>query len=188
METLDMKPGSTVLLLGAGPTGQVLAQLLKLNGAARVIVAAPSGPKLDLVARLAADDVVAIDRKDPEIHRRRLRELSPKGFDYVVEATGSPQLLQDAISLASRRGTIMVYAVYADAATAQITPAHIMRRELKIKGSFAQIDCFPRALAYLENKKVKVDEIVTHEVPLQDYQKALDLARARKGIKIAIIP
>ena len=58
METLDMKPGSNVLLLGAGPTGQVLAQLLKLNGAARVTVAAPAGPKLDLIARLAADDVV----------------------------------------------------------------------------------------------------------------------------------
>jgi D-arabinitol dehydrogenase (NADP+) len=188
METLDMKPGSTVLLLGAGPTGQVLAQLLKLNGAARVTVAAPAGPKLDLIARLAADDVVPIDRKDPEVHRRHLRELSPKGFDYVIEATGSPQLLQDAISFASRRGTIMVYAVYADAATAQITPADIMRRELRIKGSFAQIDCFPRALAYLESKKVKVDEIVTHEVPLEDYQKALELSWARQGIKIAIIP
>jgi D-arabinitol dehydrogenase (NADP+) len=188
METLNMKPGSSVLLLGAGPTGQVLAQLLKLNGAASVTVAAPAGPKLDLIARLAADDVVAIDRNDPEVHRRRLRELSPKGFDYVVEATGSPQLLQDALAFARRRGTIMVYAVYADAATAQVTPADIMRRELRIKGSFAQIDSFPRALAYLESKKVKVDEIVTHEVPLRDYQKALEIAWARQGIKIAIIP
>jgi threonine dehydrogenase-like Zn-dependent dehydrogenase len=39
---------------GAGPTGQVLAQLLKLNGASHVTVAAPAGPKLDLIARLAA--------------------------------------------------------------------------------------------------------------------------------------
>ena len=53
MEVLAMKPGSDVLLMGAGPTGQVVAQLLKLNGAARVIVAAPAGPKLDLIARLA---------------------------------------------------------------------------------------------------------------------------------------
>jgi D-arabinitol dehydrogenase (NADP+) len=96
--------------------------------------------------------------------------------------------LQDAIRFTRRRGTIMVYAVYADQAIAQITPADIMRRELTIKGSFAQIDCFPRALDYLESGKVKVDEIVTHEIPLRDYQKALDLAFAREGIKIAIIP
>ena len=69
MEVLAMKPGSNVLLLGAGPTGQVVAQLLKLNGAARVTVAAPAGLKLDLIARLAADDVVPVDRKDPEVHR-----------------------------------------------------------------------------------------------------------------------
>jgi threonine dehydrogenase-like Zn-dependent dehydrogenase len=52
------------LLFGAGPTGQVLAQLIKLNGAARLVVAAPPGPKLDLVARLAADEVVPMDRQN----------------------------------------------------------------------------------------------------------------------------
>ena len=188
MEVLAMKPGSNVLLMGAGPTGQVVGQLLKLNGASRLTVAAPAGPKLDLIARLAADDVVAVDRKDPEVHRRRLRELSPNGFDYVVEATGSPQMLQDAMSLVRRRGTVLVYAVYPDHALTQIKPADIMRRELTIKGSFAQMNSFPRALDYLESGKIKVDELVTHEVPLQDYGKALDLAWARQGIKIAIIP
>jgi len=188
MQTLAMKPASKVLLFGAGPTGQVLAQLLKLNGASHLAVAAPAGPKLDLIARLAADEVVAIDRKDPEVHRGGLRNVSANGFDYVVEATGSTDLLQDAIRFTRRRGTIMVYAVYPDHAIAKITPADIMRRELTIKGSFAQIDCFPRALDYLESGKIKVDEIVTHEIPLRDYQKALDLAFAREGIKIAIIP
>src|SRR6516165_8012860 len=42
METLDIKPGSAVLLFGAGPTGQVLAQLLKLNGASHLTVSAPA--------------------------------------------------------------------------------------------------------------------------------------------------
>ena len=63
-----------------------------------------------------------------------------------------------------------------------------MRREVTIKGSFAQLNSFPRALEYLESGKIKVDEIVTHEIPLAEYAKALELARARTGIKIAIIP
>jgi threonine dehydrogenase-like Zn-dependent dehydrogenase len=46
----------------------------------------------------------------------------------------------------------------------------------------------PRALGYLESGKVKVDGLVTHEIPLQDYDKALELAWARQEIKIAIIP
>jgi D-arabinitol dehydrogenase (NADP+) len=72
-EDLDAKPGSDVLLFGAGPTGQVLAQLVKLNGAARLVVAAPPGRKLDLISRLAADDVVAMDRQNPEMHRKRFK-------------------------------------------------------------------------------------------------------------------
>ena len=44
MEVLAVKPGSSVLLLGAGPTGQVLAQLLKINGASRLTVAAAAPP------------------------------------------------------------------------------------------------------------------------------------------------
>ena len=73
-------------------------------------------------------------------------------------------------------------------ALGSIRLADIQRRELSIKGSFAQIDCFPRALDYLESGKVKVDELVTHEFPLKDYQKALELAWSRQGIKTIIIP
>jgi D-arabinitol dehydrogenase (NADP+) len=188
MEILQMNPGSSVLLFGAGPTGQVLAQLVKLNGAARLVVAAPPGQKLDLVARLAADDVVAMDRKDPEVHRRRLRELSANGFDYVVEATGVPTLCEESLRFVRRGGTILVYGVYPEKAFAQFNPFDIFRRELTIKGSFAQIDCFDRALAYLEGGKIRVNEIVTHEIPLPNFGKALELAWARQGIKMALIP
>jgi len=188
MKTLQVNPGSSVLLFGAGPTGQVLAQLLKFNGAARLIVAAPPGPKLDLVTRLAADDAVAMDRNDPEVHRRRLRELSPNGFDYVVEATGVPTLCEESVRFARRGGTILVYGVYPEKAFVQFNPFDIFRRELSIKGSFAQIDCFAPALSYLEGGRIKVNEIVTHEIPLRDFGKALELAWTRQGIKMALVP
>ena len=188
MEVLAMKPGSDVLLFGAGPTGQVLAQLLKLNGAGRLVVAAPAGPKLDLIERLAADEVVVIDRKNPDQHRARLRELSPTGFDYIIEATGSASVCEDALQFARRGATLLVYGVYPDKDTVRFNPFDVFRREITIKGSFAQIDAFPRALAYLESGKIKVKEIVTDEFALEDFGKVLEHAWARKGIKIAVIP
>ena len=188
MEVLAMKPGSDVLLFGAGPTGQVLAQLLKLNGAGRLVVAAPAGPKLELVARLAADEIVAIDRKNPDKHRTRLRELNPTGFDYIVEATGSTSVCEDALQFLRRGGTLLVYGVYPEKETVRFNPFDLFRREITIKGSFAQIDAFPRALAYLESGKIKVNEIVTDEFALEDWPKVLEHAWSRKGIKIAVIP
>ncbi|HSZ78493.1 MAG TPA: zinc-dependent alcohol dehydrogenase family protein [Chthoniobacterales bacterium] len=188
MEVLAMKPGSDVLLFGAGPTGQVLAQLLKLNGAGRLVVAAPPGPKLELAGRLAADEIVPMDRKNPDKHRNRLRELNPTGFDYIVEATGSAFVCEDALQFVRRGGTLLVYGVYPESETVRFNPFDLFRREITIKGSFAQIDAFPRALAYLESGKIKVNEIVTDEFALEDWAKVLEHAWARKGIKIAVIP
>jgi D-arabinitol dehydrogenase (NADP+) len=188
IEVLNVKPGSEVLLFGAGPTGQVLAQLVKLNGAARLVVAAPPGPKLDLAAKLAADDVVPIDRQNPEVHRKRLQELSPNGFDYVIEATGAAPMCEEALRFVRRRGTLLVYGVYPEKAFARFNPFDLFRGEISIKGSFAQIDSFPRAIAYLEGGRVKVNEIVTEELPLAQFPQALELAWARKGIKTALVP
>jgi D-arabinitol dehydrogenase (NADP+) len=188
IEVLDMKPGSDVLLFGAGPTGQVLAQLLKLNGAGRLVVAAPPGAKLDLAEKLAADVVVPMDRKNPEVHRKRLAELSPKGFDYVVEATGAPNVVEESLLAVRRRGTILIYGVYPETARTAFNPFDVFRRELTIKGSFAQIDSFERALAYLESGKIKVGEIVTEEIPLKDWGRALEIAWSRQGIKTAMVP
>jgi D-arabinitol dehydrogenase (NADP+) len=188
MEVLAMKPGSDVLLFGAGPTGQVLAQLLKLNGAGRLVVAAPPGRKLELAGRLAADEIVEIDRKNPDKHRNRLRELNPTGFDYIVEATGSAAVCEDALQFVRRGGTLLVYGVYPPKDTVRFNAFDLFRSEITIKGSFAQIDAFPRALAYLESGKIKVNEIVTDEYALEDWPKVLEQAWARKGIKIAVIP
>jgi D-arabinitol dehydrogenase (NADP+) len=188
IEVLDARPGSDVLLFGAGPTGQVLAQLVKLNGAARLVVAAPPGKKLDLVSRLAADEVAPIDRDDPDVHRKRLQELSPNGFDYVIEATGAATVCEDGLQYVRRRGTLLVYGVYPEKATARFKPFDLFRGEISIKGSFAQVDSFGRALAYLESGRIKVDEIVTDEIPLSEYQHALELAWSRKGVKTMIVP
>lgn len=188
VEVLAVKPGADVLMFGAGPTGQVLAQLLKMNGAASLTVAAPAGPKLALAERLSADRVVAVDRNDPEKHRRALKEISANGFDYVVEATGAPEMCAEAMRQTRRGGEVLIYGVYPERATFPVNPFDIFRHEITVKGSFAQINDFGRAVAYLESGQVKVGEIVSDEFELKDWDRALDNAWQRRGIKSVLIP
>ena len=188
MDVMAVKPASRVLLFGAGPTGIVLAQLLKRNGAAHLVVAAPAGAKLDLSRKLAADDVVPIDRDDYRIHREAILSAYPQGFDTVVEATGVPALFRQTLSYVRMGGQIIAYGVYPEGSEIGIEPYQIFRRELTVKGSFAQTGEFARALRYLESGQVKVDDLVTHEVPLADYGRAVALMRGHDAIKIAIIP
>ena len=186
MDMIALKPGSEVLLFGAGPTGIILAQLLKLNGASHLTVAAPAGPKLDLIAHLAADEVVPIARDTPSAHKERLLRTHQRGFDYVIEATGAPHLIDEALQYARPGGHIVVYGVYPENARLNWSPYEIFQKQLTITGSFAQTHCFDRALLYLESKQVKVNEMVTHTFALVDYGKALETLRSRQGIKTII--
>ena len=82
-----MKVGSECLLIGAGPTGLILAQLLKLNGAAKVTLAANKGIKMDLAKKLnAGHEYIELDRENSTSQWEALKQNNPYGFDVVVNA------------------------------------------------------------------------------------------------------
>ncbi|KAG7097595.1 hypothetical protein E1B28_004931 [Marasmius oreades] len=189
VDKLDLGVGKEVLILGAGPTGLILAQLLKLNGASKVVIAANKGIKTRIAQDLgAADEYIEIDRSDPEPAWKRLRNEYPYGFDAVIEATGAEEVANDAINYVRRGGTLMIYGVYANSDLVHWSPSKIFGDEIKIIGSFAQTNCFPRAVQYLDSGKVKVKGMVTDRFAIKDYQKALDKMNSRGALKVVVKP
>ncbi|KAJ7695478.1 chaperonin 10-like protein [Mycena rosella] len=189
LDKLAPPVGIEVLLLGAGPTGLILAQLLKLNGASRVVIAANKGIKMDIAKDLdAGDEYIELDRTNPDAQWAKLKADNPYGFDVVVEATGVEKLANESINYVRRGGTLMIYGVYENAATVHWPPSKIFGDEIKIIGSFSQTHCFPRAVAYLDSGKVRVKGMVTDSFKLDDYQLALDKMNSRGALKICIKP
>jgi len=189
LDKLRPPVGCEVLMMGAGPTGLILAQLLKLNGAAKVVLAANKGTKMDLARKLDAADVyIDLDRKNPTAQWEQIRKDYPYGFDVVVEATGVEKLANDAINYVRRGGTLMIYGVYENKALVHWPPSKIFGDEITILGSFSQTYCFPRAVAYLDSGKINVKGMVTDVFNLDDYQGALDKMNSRQCLKIAIQP
>ncbi|PSR78589.1 hypothetical protein PHLCEN_2v7336 [Hermanssonia centrifuga] len=189
MDQLNAPVGVDALVIGSGPTGLILAQLLKLNGAAKVVIAANKGIKMDVAKQLdAGDQYIELDRQNPEAQWEKLKADNPYGFDIVVEATGSEKIANEAIHYVRRGGTLMVYGVYDNAARVHWPPSKIFVDEIRIIGSFAQTHCFPRAVAYLDSGKIKVKGMVTDMYTIADYQKALDKMNSRGAVKIAVKP
>lgn len=189
MDVLDLRPGSDVLLIGAGPTGLVLAQLIMHGGAARVTVAAPTTFKLELARAYEVDETVQIERGSLSESVAHLRELAPLGFDVVVDATGAPAIIEPCLSLTKDGGTVLVYGMAGESDRVSWSPYEIFRRQLTIKGSFAQTHCFDRALAVLRSGRVKTEGMLTHCLPLDEYGSALEALRSdRSCLKAAIIP
>ncbi|KAI0683767.1 chaperonin 10-like protein [Cytidiella melzeri] len=189
LDKLNPPVGIDVLLLGAGPTGLILAQLLKLNGAHRVVIAANKGIKMDIAQQLnAGDDYIELDRQNPDAQWEQLKKDNPYGFDVVVEATGVEKIAQNSINYVRRGGTIMIYGVYENKAMIHWPPSKIFGDEITILGSFSQAYCFPRAVAYLDGGKVNVKGMVTDTFSLEEYQAALDKMNSRTAVKICIKP
>jgi D-arabinitol dehydrogenase (NADP+) len=187
LDVLDVNPGSDVLVFGAGPSGLLLDQLLRANGAGRLTVAAPTEFKLDLAAAYGADHTVRTTREDTSTLTDGPRRIAPDGFDIVVDATGSPDVQRAGLDLIRDGGTFFVYGMAPEEATLPVRPYDVFRRELTIKGSFAQAFSFDRAMLALRTGRVRVDEMVTHTFGLDEYRDAIDTIDGDRGCLKAVV-
>jgi len=188
LDKLELTPGARVLLIGAGPTGLVLTQLLRASGAGYLVVAAPSQHKLDIALERGADLIVQVDRANPTAAYDQLREVAGTGFDYVIDATGAITVLNEALALLRVGGTVFVYGMTAESAEWTIAPYDVFRRELTIKGSFAQQFSFDRALLALRGGRVDTAGMITHRFSLEQYAEALAAVASSECIKAVIRP
>ncbi|CAG8938798.1 unnamed protein product [Penicillium salamii] len=188
LEQISPKPGSSALLFGAGPTGMVLAQLLRLNGVSRLVLAAPPGLKFDLAKNLnIADEYFPLSRSNASQSFDDLKSANPRGFDTVIEATGNTSVLERAISYVRRGGKLVVYGVYSNDDRVSWPPSKLFGDEITIVGSFAQVNRFPCAIDYLCSGKVRVDGVVSKTFRIDQWEECLQAVREKKVIKAAIV-
>lgn len=186
-QMLKIKPGTNALIFGAGPTGQLLAQLIATSGASSVTVAGSTQFKLDVAKKLGADKTYLMDRKNIAKTRKDLLEASPSGYDIVVEATGSMDVAEICIPLTRSGGTFMVYGVAEPDETFKINAFDVFHREITIQGSFAEIDTFPATLAALNSGRLKTTDLITHRFTIDEYGKALETLRSDKTAHKVVI-
>lgn len=173
LDRINIRPGDDVLMFGAGPTGIVLAQLLRHAGASNLVIVGSDSKKLDLVKRLARADTIALDRSNYALHTEQINEKYPLGFDVVIDATGAVSVLQQCVQFAKFGGKIVVYGVTHESDQMTINPYEVFRKELTILGSFAQTHCFDRAIQYLQLGLVNVKDLISHRFTLDDFDQAI---------------
>jgi D-arabinitol dehydrogenase (NADP+) len=189
LDVIRPRVGDEVLLFGAGPTGLILAQLLRRSGVSRLVVVDLSAKKLDLAARLAGAEIVQPDPVHPTAHLDRLAADMPAGFDIVIDATGVSKVAAGLPQFARYGGKIVFYGVCPENERIEISPYEVFRRELTILGSFSQALTFDRATRLVNGGAVQVKEMVTHTFPLEGWGDALRMVSdGRESVKIVITP
>ena len=187
MDVLQLRPGADVVMIGSGTTGLLLAQLLIHGGASRLTVAGPSEFKLQLARSFGVDRIVQVSRSDAEGTAATLRDMSPGGYDVVIDATGASSVVQHLPRLAKDNGTVLVYGMCDEEDRVAWSPYEIFRRQLTVKGSFAQVNCFDRSLGMLRSGRIRGDGLITHRFRLDQYGDALAAVRSDPTCLKAII-
>jgi 2-desacetyl-2-hydroxyethyl bacteriochlorophyllide A dehydrogenase len=189
IKLLAMVPGVRVLIFGAGPAGLLLLQLARHAGASGVVLTDPNQFKLNKAKDLGAASVVVADRTDHARNRRNLLDLSPLGYECVIDATGRPEVQQNAVSLVKKGGKLLLFGLASNESQVKINPYEILIREISIIGSNCQLYDFSPAVKVLKAGVVKTAPLITHKLKLSQFAEAFDIAKnSHEKLKIVINP
>ena len=117
-----------------------------------------------------------------------MRVAAPYGFSVVVDATGSPRVIENAFRYLKPRGQYLQFGVAPKDATITIKPYDIFKNDWTILGSFALCYTFQPAIAWLEGGVVDVNPLVSHCLGLDDLPQALVDFEAGRTLKVQMVP
>jgi len=176
-----------VAVVGAGPIGLLMLQVLKAKGVGWVVVIEPREERRRLARDLGADAVIDPEAEDPIRAVTRLTE--DERVAGAFECVGSAPAFATAVRVAGKGGRVVVVGLVPE--TVPTNLLGLLAHEKEIVGSSAYVDEFPEAIGLLAQGRVRIAPLVTARVPLEDaLPKGLEaLLRREEGhVKILVAP
>jgi threonine dehydrogenase-like Zn-dependent dehydrogenase len=171
LDQVNIPRGETVAVLGDGKLGLLIAQVLHASGAA-VHHYGRHKRKLGISERAGVHTEVIKTR------------LPVSAFNYVVDATGSPDGLRTAVTMVRPRGTVVLKSTVHG--TVPIDTAPIIVNEVTLVGS--RCGRFEPALKLLAAGRINVADMIDERIPLANAPAAFDRASAKGVLKILLTP
>lgn len=164
-------------IIGAGPMGVILAIALRGRGVTSITIADRVPQRLERAKRFGVSDTALI--RDSV-----MQDMPEREFDLVIDATGRPEVVQDAVSLLADAGTVIPFGVCPPGSTLTVDPFEIYRRQLRVIGSFSLNQGIPEAIRILTESALPLEEIVTSQFGLSDGIAALDAIGSPETVKV----
>ncbi len=173
IETMNLHPGETVLVIGQGPIGIILAALARRKQA-RVLVSDMYAQRLAVARKFGLTDAIDASREDVLARIRSATE--GRGADAVILAVGGNSLIRTAMDGARPGGRILLFAQTAHG-EATIDPAAVCVDEKTLLGSYsASIDLQQESARFVFSGEMDLSALITHRFLLAQAAEALHLA------------
>ena len=181
----EISIGDTVAIIGDGSNGLLMTQLAKVVGAGQTIIIGHHDERLELAQTVGADITLNSHNEDPI---ETVKELTAgRGADAVLLATGHPTAIKQGLGMVRKEGLVNFFASTYPPTTIPIDPNYLHGRSIKLVGSRDfQPFHFVKSLELMENKRIDVQTLITHVLPLDKLAEGYIALIGRKGLKVMI--
>jgi L-iditol 2-dehydrogenase len=175
--------GESVVVIGPGPIGLLAVAVAKSLGASPVILVGTRENRNEIGRKLGAD--VTIDARTEDVVAR-VKELTGKGADYVIDCAGNETTTNQAVKMTNRGGRICLAAFPKEPVKfdlGYLAVNNIYLYGIRGEGRSAT----HRAMAFMAEKRFDASLVHTHTFPMEDLPTALKYARERIDDAIKVV-
>jgi len=177
----QVKPGlaDSVLLMGAGPIGLLLMQSFLVKGCSKVDVIDKDESRLAMASALGASEVSS-----------RLEDFEKESYHIVCDATGVSFLMEETLNYVRPSGRILWFAVPHVNDVIKVPPFRLFAKEISIFSSYTSCRNSWQALDLLKNGRIEVKGLISHKLPLNEFDKGLQILmnHSEPAMKIIMMP
>ena len=175
----DVRFGQSVVVLGAGPIGNLHIQMMRMIGAAPIIAVELTPERAALAERAGADRVVS----DPATTEAAVRAMTGgRGADIVIESVGNAALYARAFELIRPGGHVAAFGITGPQDSLPLRLLDTVLRENSVKGSVAGMgEDMHDALTLLAHKRFDTEPFTASTYPLASIQEAFETLKDRPG-------
>lgn len=178
MDLIQIQSGKTVAMYGMGAIGSLMLQLIRLTGAAKIIVIEREAEKRKLALQLGATMALS----DQEIEDVAKQE----NIDYVIECIGLKSTMEQAIRIAGKHAKVLLFGLGDPKQPISFNQFEAYTKELSIYTSYLNPLCSERAVHLLESGQINTNKIISARLTLEEMGEELKTLRYVKKGKVLV--
>jgi len=185
-EITNVRLGDIVLISGPGPMGLLCLKLLVAEGI-KTIVAGTSEDslRLETARRIGASIVVDTSRQD--LSAIVAEETRGAGVDVAFECAGAGPSARNCLRALKPLGQYTQVGIFGREISIEFDL--IFYKQLRVAGSVGySVATWERLVKILDQKAIRLDDIITHKMPLERWRDAFDLCLNKQAIKVLLSP
>ncbi|KAM4586463.1 alcohol dehydrogenase class-3-like [Fundulus diaphanus] len=189
VQTAKVEKDSSCAVFGLGAVGLAAIMGCKEVLARRIIAVDINPEKFEKAKEFGATDCVNPRDHTGKTIQQVLVEMTDGGVDYALECVGSPAVMSDALESTTEAGGMCVIAGWTETETMSVPVIQIlMGRTLKgtYFGGWKSAEDVPKLVEKYMQKKLKLDEFITHSLPLAQINDAFQLLVNGESIRTVI--